>query len=131
MTQIFAGAEWVQSSGKSLSPFGMIVADLLGDAFLGIYHISNEVFKTDFTGERYIEMTIFENGNIATFDSDYLTRLVLLSHIRNVRLCIRASTHNYLKLCFMTVDRRGFFADRHPTLTEAINNLGVLQDGDK
>jgi len=119
------GSEWVRSSKKELSPFGEDVADLLGQVFDGIYHISDAVWKTDFTGEKFITMSIYENGNFATYDSDYLTRLVLLAHEKNIRVCIRASTHNYLKIEFMVVDRSGFFRDNHPTLLESMKRIGV------
>jgi hypothetical protein len=119
------GSGWMKSSGKKLSPFGERVADMLHEVFEGIYHVSTEVWKADFTGDKYIAVTFYENGNFATYDSDYLTRLVLLAHERNIRVCIRASTHRYLKVEFMKVDRGGFFADRHPTLIESMKKLGL------
>jgi hypothetical protein len=121
------GSEWVRINRIEMSPFGERVADMLDDVFSGIYHISNEVRKTDFTGERFIAMTIFESGCFATYDSDYLTRLVLLAHERNIRVCIRAATHAYLKIEFMLVDRNGFFADRHPSLQESLYKLGIFK----
>ena len=120
------GSEWMKSSGKKLSPFGERVADMLNEVFLGIYHVSNEVWKADFTGAKYIAVTFYECSQFATYDSDYLTRLVLLAHERNIRVCVRASTHKYLKFEFMQVDRGGFFADRHPTLAESIKKLGIV-----
>jgi hypothetical protein len=119
-----SGSDWVRSSSaKEISPFGERVADMLGEVFSGIYHISNEVFKTDFSRERYIAITFYENGQFATYDSDYLTRLVLMAHEKNIRVCVRAATHSYLKIEFMEVDRRGFFVDRHPTLTASIEHI--------
>ena len=120
------GAEWVRSSNMELSPFGEQVADLLNEVFDGIYHISDAVWKMDFTNPHRITMTIYESGQFATYDSDYLTRLVLLAHARNIRVTVRAATHAYLKFEFMVVDRRGFFAERHPTLAESLQKLGLV-----
>jgi hypothetical protein len=120
------GSEWVKSSKMDMSPFGERVADMLGEVFDGIYHISDAVWKMDFTKERFITMTIYESGNFATYDSNYLTKLVLLAHERNIRVCVRAATHSYLKFEFMQVDRSGFFADRHPTLAESMQRVGLV-----
>lgn len=126
-----SGSEWMRSSKKEMSPFGERVADMLGEVFAGIYHVSNEVWKADFTGKKYIAVTFYENGGFATYDSDHLTRLVLLAHERNIRVCVRAATHAYLKIEFMEVDRSGFFADRHPSLAEALLRVRLAEADEK
>jgi hypothetical protein len=123
-----SGKDWMKSTGKPMSPFGERVADMLGEIFNGIYHIEKAVRRSDFTGKRFISMTISESGDFATYDSSYLTALVLWAHVKNIRVAVRAATHGYLKLEFMEVDRNGFFRVGHPTLAESLKGLGITDE---
>ena len=121
-----SGSEWLILQEKELSPFGKEVADLLGKLYDGIYHISSEVMKADFSGERYVAVTVSDGkGRFSTFDSNLLTKIVLLAHDAGIRAGIEAATHGYLKLTFMRVDRNGFFVDRHPSLSESMQRVGL------
>jgi len=117
---MFAGADWLKSDARRpVSPFGEKVADLLGYAFQGIYHISAEVCKADFTSNSWIVVTLGWKC-LSTFDDSILTTLVFLSHWMAVRMQIEASTHNYLKLSFSPRQRNGEFYNRHPSLDDAV-----------
>jgi hypothetical protein len=49
----YAGAGWVKAmTGQTMSPFGENVADLLGDLFLGIYHIERDVRRAELVDPR-------------------------------------------------------------------------------
>jgi len=121
-----AGSDWLRRRRKELSPFGERVADLLGELYFGIYHIDREVLKADFSRPTRIIVTVSDGrGSFATYDDSLLTHLVLLAHEKNIRASVRAATHGYLQLEFMEVSRKGFFADRHPTLAESIKRFGA------
>jgi hypothetical protein len=66
---------------------GATVADILGRVFRGIYHL-DDANKIDWTNPRYIEVHV--DGNLATFDGNALTELVVLAHEELVRVEVRA-----------------------------------------
>jgi len=119
-----SGAEWLQICGKELSPLGEKVAEILDTMFVGIYHISSEVLKADFSDKQRIRICL-RDGRFSTFDSDLLTHLVFLCHERNVRADIKGAAYGYLWLDFVEVTTMGFFAERHPTLPESLERLGI------
>jgi hypothetical protein len=122
----YAGAEWLENQlkleGKEISDFGREVADILGQAYAGIYHISKEVLheRVKWNDERYIRIVIY--GDLETYDFDKLTRLVVLCFDRMVRLEIGAAARNYLSLAFTKRDCRppGKYFDRLPYLEDCI-----------
>lgn len=67
---------------------------------------------------------INHSGDIATTDSDLLTKAVFLAHDHCVRFSIQPSQENqfYIKLIIHTRERSGSFIERHPTLEHAIQN---------
>ena len=126
---MFAGASWLDDVRKihrlePLSPFGRVAADILGQAFLGIYHISEEVLhKSAIWGNNHVEVPIW--SELSTYDSDVLTRLVLLAHDSCVRVSVedngrkrgmRLTLHERL-------GREGRLGERHPTLEEHTASL--------
>lgn len=84
----YAGADWVEGALRvKCSPLGREVADVLGQAFLGIYHVSREAKRVDWSDTRIIE---FRYGrSLATYDADELTRLVVLCHECDNPRCVR------------------------------------------
>lgn len=118
------GSQWLRGAQKELSPLGEKVADLLGDLFQGIYHIDGEVLKADFSDVHQVRVCVRDN-DFATYDGDLLTRLVFFCHEKNIRVSIKGAAHRYLWLDFCNVDRRGFFAERHPTIAESMQRLGL------
>lgn len=94
MTSRYAGAEWIRKSLQvaTLSPLGVAVADLLGDVFCGIYHLDNDTLSRVDWGDTYvIVVPLHCYVNLSTFDNELLTKLVVLSHDRYLRLDIRAA----------------------------------------
>jgi hypothetical protein len=129
----YSGADWIEGTrkhwknqDKPMSELGRKVADLLGQAYEGIYHLpDNTLEKANWSGE-VIEITIHDGHQMATYDADTLTVLVLLCHWMNVRLRIKAAARVYLRLVFQDVERTCFFREGHPTLDEAIERVREL-----
>lgn len=115
-----AGSDWVRESlKKELSPLGIKAADVLGEAFQGIYHLPmHSLNKADWNNNHWIEINIF--GSLSTFDSSILTKLVFLAHWFCVRFEIEAASYRYLKLIFTDRKRGGQLYYRHPTLESAV-----------
>lgn len=89
----YAGIEWVRASypDKVISPFGARVIALLGQLARGIYHIAEEVRTTDWSRPDFVEVVCDGTlNNLATFDSAFLTELVVLCHDARIRFSIRA-----------------------------------------
>src|SRR3954468_17034735 len=121
----YAGADWLKSCGRELSPFGVEVADILGQVYRGIYHVNGEVLheRCKWANDNRIEVVINDSmsGGLSTYDFNNLTALVILCHDRCVRLTIEAASYKYLRLLFHKREGRGGLVyDRHPTLTEAV-----------
>ncbi len=97
----YAGADWVEKSFKvaNMSQLGKEVADLLGDLFLGIYHLSSVALKkVDWGDDSCIRITL--SGSMATFDGDKLTRLVVLSHDRMIGVDLGPCNFQNLEVLF-------------------------------
>jgi hypothetical protein len=129
----YSGADWIEGSRKHwknqdqpMSELGRKVADLLGQVYEGIYHLpGNTLEKANWSGD-VIEITIHDGHQMATYDSDTLTVLVLLCHWMNVRLRIKSVAYRYLRLVFHDVTRSGFYREGHPSLDEAIERVREL-----
>jgi hypothetical protein len=124
----FSGADWLRSCGKELSPFGVEVADILGQVYQGIYHLYSEVLhkRCEWSHNHWIEVVMHDSANsgLSTFDFNNLTALVILCHDRCVRLTIQAASHNYLRLLFHKRESRsGSTFSSHPTLEEAVHDI--------
>lgn len=119
-----AGSDWVADwlertkPDAQMSPLGISVADMLGEVFLGIYHIERSVFRTDWTNPNFIEITI--SGSMSTFDFDVLTRLVFLAHHCSIRVEVQPASPRYLRLIFHFRKRFGRGWERHPSLDDAV-----------
>jgi hypothetical protein len=112
----YAGAGWVKAmTGKPMSPFGEKVADLLGDLFLGIYHIERDVRRAEWSTRGWISMTFVGNA-WATWDGENLTRLVVLAHDRCIRVSMEAAAPRVMRIDFHPREREGPIYRRHPTL---------------
>ncbi|MBW4469209.1 MAG: hypothetical protein KME45_02990 [Stenomitos rutilans HA7619-LM2] len=121
----FSGAEWLTYYRDDLSEFGKLVADILGQAFRGLYHQQSAVAnkKVDWSSDRWIEIVFY--GTLSTYDDDGLTLLVLLCHRYGVRLEISGASSRYLRLCFSPrkVGDTGPFYARHLTIEQQIERL--------
>lgn len=125
---IFAGALWIEGIQKkrfqNISDFGKEVADILGCVYEGIYHILKPVLheRVDWEDKRMIEIVL--PGTLATYDSDSLTRLVIMCHKHAIRLEIGAAANGYLRLRFHRRSRDGKrMYEYHPSMEEAIDKL--------
>lgn len=106
---------------ETLSPLGKDVADLLGDLYLGIYHIPERTLeKVNWGNNQYISIVV-RDDDFSTYDFDRLTRLVVLCHDRCLRCEIHGRGFNYLELMFHRRKRDGKeLWERHPTIEDAV-----------
>jgi hypothetical protein len=121
---MYSGADWLKRDAKKeVSEFGEQVADLLGFAFGGIYHIERTVLKADFSDSRFISVTVGQN-DMSTFDSNTLTELVFLAHWMCMRFQITGAAPGCIRLQFSKrnplVDKGDFIYSGHPSLDEAV-----------
>lgn len=119
-TQNHGGSAWLRRGQiTNLSPLGEAVADLLGDLLGGLYHLDGAA-SVDWSNPSYIEVRW--PSDLSTFDSNTLTRLVLLAHDRAIRVDISPRSNRYLTMLF---HQRRHGADlgiweRHPTAEDAL-----------
>jgi hypothetical protein len=118
--------EWLESlykdSGVKCSQHGRDVAQILGIVYGGLYHISAKLEKVKWDHERAIEIKI-SYPNLATFDFNNLTKLVILCHDACIRLEIEPNTFNSIRFWFHRREgREGSMSRRHPTIEQAIEN---------
>lgn len=116
---------WVEECGKTVSPFGKKVHQILSHTFDGIYHISKAVLhdRVKWDSNHHIEVVIY--GSLSTYDFDLLTRLVIVCHQSCVRLQIGAAAPNYLRLIFHPrLPGSGSMMKGHPTIEQAIKRSG-------
>ena len=123
----YAGSDWCEKSSlpglSEASPFGKRVQDLLGDLFLGIYHIEKDLYRADFRTTNYVTMTLSDHRDWSTYDWDLLTRLVFLAHRYCIRVEIQTCSPHYFRLLFHPRKRNGSIYDTHPTLRQAVEKF--------
>lgn len=129
----YAGADWMAKAvqylrrgkdrkrtplGRELNDFEKKVADILGATFQGIYHIEDAVLSGRWEGW-IVELTL-QSRELATFDFDHLTSLVVLCHDAHVRLSISPLNFTRIRLMFHPRERDGCVSTRHPTIEAAV-----------
>lgn len=117
----YAGAEWVRRSIRSqISPLGEVVADILGAAFLGIYHLDyGALRRVEWGNPQVVRVTLRQA--LATFDFAELTWLVVLCHDACIRLQVEGVGPRYIRLSFWARHGREGDVDRcHPTIERAV-----------
>ena len=128
MTPQYAGADWLQKAlsykqpDLILSPLGRSVAELLGELFLGIYHMNqSELRLSDWANNDFIVVSIGYQS-MATFDDNLLTRLVFLAHHCALRVSLKSEKRRIrsISLTFSQRERTGDLYYRHPTLDDAV-----------
>lgn len=112
--------------GKTLSPLGVKVAKILGFMFDGLHHIHKESLheRTHWNDAKCIEVVLYHN--LATFDGDLLTELVILSHDECVRVEVNAKAPNYVQLLFsprVRDDGKNHLFERMPTMEDHITQI--------
>lgn len=113
--------QYLDDPKKEPSPLGIKVGMLLHDVFAGIYHLNRaSLGKVEWDNNHHIIVTI--RGELATYDGDYLTRLIVLSHDRMLRMSIEGAAHRYLRLTFHQRTRRigGSVWERMPMIEDQI-----------
>lgn len=119
----YQGSDWVKRSlKKSMSPLGIQVADLLGDVFLGIYHLDYMALKRVNWDDDCISF-VLSYHTLSTVDSNELTKLVVLCHDRALRMDIKSVAPKRLELTFHQRVRDGDFYHTCPTIEEHINKI--------
>ena len=89
---------------------------LIADAFGGLHHLPSDKPKPQ--SDTGIKVTCVED--LATFDYDRLTRLVVFAHDRAIRVCIISTGRPRLGIVAHYRGRReGDSYYRHPTLEDA------------
>lgn len=125
---------WLKKNGKACSPLGERVASMLGFMFDGLHHIPKEVLheRTHWSDANCIEVVLYHN--LATFDGDLLTELVVLSHDECVRVEVNAKAPNYVQLLFsprVRDDGKNHLFERMPTMEEHMakirKNYGTVE----
>jgi hypothetical protein len=108
-----------------ISELGKKVADILGHVFDGIHNCPATLFhkRTNWESNHHIELVIY--GELATWDFNRLTRLVILCHDQCIRLSIEGANIHYLRLFFHTRKRGDdlLICKRHPTIEEQIKEI--------
>lgn len=97
---------------------------VLAIAYRGIHHVdgwSRRRVQAIGVGA-LCEVTVYA-GDLATFDFDVLTRLVVAAHDQCTRLSLRQAGPRHLKLMFHLRQREGRIYERHPTIEEAIASV--------
>lgn len=126
---ITTGSGWIRASLKiEISEFGEKVADLLGELFHGIYHISKEIKhkrhkRVEWDREDWIEVVFYKS--FSTYDFDELTRFVILCHKYGIRGEIEAAANKYLRLCFYN---SGAFVKEHPGLDVLLEKVEKVKN---
>lgn len=121
MSEKYSGSEWLVAQGKDMSPLGVKVADILGQAFLGIYHIEKIALKTDWFNKYWIEVTGLHS--LSTFDNELLTVLVVLCHDECIRMNVEPAGSRNLRLIFHQRQRDGRISERMPTMEDHIESI--------
>lgn len=96
---------------------------VLDCAFRGIYHNEKPLHKENI-GSEYEWWWISYYGDLSTFDFDILTRLVVAAHEACVRVSIQNSGPGMVKIMLHPRNgREGNFAERHPTIENAVEHV--------
>ena len=105
---------------STLSPLGVTVAEALGYVTRGIYHMDvKALLRADWSDERCIEVAFHEE--LATWDYDTLTVLVVVCYDLGLRLAIHPHGLRQLRLSFsQRTTREGDISRRMPPLDERI-----------
>jgi hypothetical protein len=120
----YAGYEWIERSmGKTLSPLGKNVADLLGEVFLGIYHLDHNALSHVEWDDKDVIVYTLSYHPLCTVDSDELTKLVIRAHDRMLRLSLKSVAPNRIQLMFHQRNREGDLYHRCPAMEEHLANI--------
>lgn len=103
-----------------LSPFQARVMDILGMVGGGIYNAPIAWESVIWNYGRGLSVIWHQGNGLATFDFNFLTRLVFLCHEARIRCEIENGGPRMFRLSFWQRSATGGMAERHPNLEEAI-----------
>ena len=87
--------------------------------FRGWHHVAEHRVKR----ESPTQITYTTYGDLASFDWDQLTRLVVAAHSLAVRAEVSSAGPRYVRIRLSERTRSGGMAERHPTLPEHLESL--------
>jgi hypothetical protein len=96
--------------------------DFFATIFGGVHHIPGPKHGRDNVREWGEGWYVINSGDLATFDGDVLTRLVILAHDRLVRVSVSSAGMRQRIEIHQRTARTGSVWDRHPTIETAIEN---------
>lgn len=92
--------------------------DFFSKFYFGEHHIPSPI-KAFGTGW----VVKHDRGDLATYDFDQLTRLVLAAHEQAIRVSIMPLNFNTVKIAIWKREREGGMTKRHPTIEQAIESF--------
>lgn len=93
--------------------------DFFSEFYGGEHHIPN--YKVYRFGSGW--MVRHNRGDLATYDSNELTRLVLMAHDKCYRISVNPQNANTMKICIWERQREGGMMERHPTIEQALERF--------
>lgn len=95
---------------------------------------AKEFFSEFYNGEHHIPgfepkpyglgwIIIHDRGDLATFDFNQLTKLVVMAHDKCIRTSVEEHSKNAVKIAIWKREREGSMSDRHPDLESHIKTL--------
>lgn len=105
-----------------LAPFSVRAERVLAKVFHGLHHCPKIHKDEMLNGFEMWEVNKY--GEMATFDFDELTRLVIAAHDECIRAAVAPSGPGMVKIrLWPRYGREGRFSERHPTMEKAIETL--------
>lgn len=93
--------------------------EFFSELYGGEHHIpKHQVFEYG-----YGWMVKHDRGDLATYDYNALTRLVLMAHDKCIRVSVEALNMNTIKVAIWKREREGGMSERHPTIEYAIEKF--------
>lgn len=111
------------------SDLGLEVAEFISDLVGGFHRIESDLRdKVDWTNEYHIEVPWPSYHNLATVDYNLLTKLVVMSHDRMLRVEVNPRAHRWLTLLFhKRQSREGHLFQRMPSIEHHIALIRGVQ----
>ena len=110
----------------SVSDFGVNVARIVSCLCRGLHNAYPSLLaKADWSSEHRISIAI--RGELATYDFNLLTRLVVMCHDLCIRVSVSPHGPKHLQLMFHPRQREGGMSDRHPTIEEHIKTIREME----
>jgi hypothetical protein len=107
-----------KDNAAALEPFNVRAERVLACTFRGL-HNAPKIHKMD---DEYWEVNHY--GELATFDFDGLTRLVVAAHMNCIRAAVMSSGPRMVKIRLHgRRGRDGMMHERHPTIREAVETI--------